>query len=57
MPVTGERLVDLDEDVLGNVFGQGDFPQRAEGHVDHQPVIAEHQLAEGFLISGRAPID
>ena len=52
-----QRLVNLDEDVLGYVFGQRDLAERSEGNVDHQPVIAEHELAEGLLVPRRAPID
>jgi len=55
--VPGKRLVDLEEDLLGDVFGQAEFAQGPEGNVDHQPVVTDHELAEGLLVPGRAPID
>ena len=57
VPVARKRLVDLEEDLLGDVFRQAELAEGAEGDVDHQPVMTDHELTEGLLVARRAAID
>src|SRR2546427_8581644 len=55
--VAGERPVDLEEYLLGDVFRQAELAEGSEGDVDHQPVVTGHELTEGLLVPRRAPLD
>jgi len=52
-----ERAIDLEKDLLRDVFRQAHLAERSEGDIDDQPVMPQDQLAERFLVARRAPVD